>query len=233
MEENLNVKNEKGSITMFVLVGLLFMTSFLLISIGSNINKSKMAKEQFNIMSNIYSRGDGDENAYNRAYTALRKEKKQTLTTTAENTSTLEINKGYEGKLENLIIYGNSIQEGEPSTTNPSEIQSVGDLITDTSDENYGKYKVQIKATDANATTQNIISIYITAQLEKTDSYVDYIDFEEKKVIRKETTGETSTIEELSIIDYINMYEDYTKIEILTEIVPSKIEATYEGYTFE
>lgn len=217
MEENLNIKNEKGSITMFVLVGLLFMTSFLLISIGSNINKSKIAKEQFNIMSSIYSYGDGDENAYNRAYTALRKENKRILTTVVENSSTIELTKTFAQELYNIRIYGNT--------------NKVGDLVTSTSDTNYGKYKVQIKATDENATTQNIISIYITAQLEKTDSYVDYIDFEEKKVIREETTGETSTIEELSVIDSINMYEDYTKIEVVTNTIPSQLQVSYYGYT--
>ena len=50
----MNVRDKKGSITIFVLVGLLFMTGFLLISFGSNVNKSKVAKEQFNIMSSIY-----------------------------------------------------------------------------------------------------------------------------------------------------------------------------------
>lgn len=217
MEENLNVKNENGSITMFVLVGLLFMTSFLLISLGSNINKSKIAKEQFNIMSGIYSHGDGDENAYNRAYTALRKENKRILTTAVENSSTIELTKTFAQELYNIRIYGNT--------------NKVGDLVTSTSDTNYGKYKIQIKATDENATTQNIISIYITAQLEKTDSYVDYIDFEEKKVIREETTGETSTIEELSVIDSINMYEDYTKIEVVTNTIPSQLQVSYYGYT--
>lgn len=114
MEENLNVKNENGSIAMFVLIGLLFMTSFLLISLGSNINKSKIAKEQFNIMSSIYSYGDGDENAYDRAYTALRKKNKSILTTSVENSSTIELTKTFEDKLSNYRIYGNSATEKLP-----------------------------------------------------------------------------------------------------------------------
>ena len=35
----MKLKNDKGSITIFVLVGLLFMSAFLIISYGSNINK--------------------------------------------------------------------------------------------------------------------------------------------------------------------------------------------------
>ena len=34
-------------------------------------------------------------------------------------------------------------------------------------------------------------------------------------------------------IPELKAYEDYTKIEVLTEVAPSKIEATYDGYTFE
>ena len=35
----MNVRDKKGSITVFVLIGLLFMTSFLIISFGNNVNK--------------------------------------------------------------------------------------------------------------------------------------------------------------------------------------------------
>lgn len=47
-------KNEKGSITIFVLVALLFMSAFLMISYANNVNKSKIAKEQFEIINSIY-----------------------------------------------------------------------------------------------------------------------------------------------------------------------------------
>ena len=123
----MNVRESKGSITIFVLVGLLFMSGFLLISFGNNVNKSKIAKEQFNIMSGIYSHNDGDENAYERAYTNLRKKNAQLLTNSSKDTSTLELIKTFEDEVSNYRIYGNSIQDGTPSPTNPVEIQSVGD----------------------------------------------------------------------------------------------------------
>lgn len=106
MKESFNVKGKSGSVAIFVLVGLLFMSSFLIVSYAYNVNKSKVAKEQFDIISDIYSHKDGDANAYERAYTALRKKNKQTLTKTVENSSTLELERTYEENLVNYRIYG-------------------------------------------------------------------------------------------------------------------------------
>lgn len=47
-------------------------------------------------------------------------------------------------------IYGNSTQDGTPSTDSPVEIQSVGDLVTDTASEHYGKYAVPVKVSGKN-----------------------------------------------------------------------------------
>ena len=44
-----------------------------------------------------------------------------------ENSSNIEIENAVEGKLENLKIYGNSIQNGTPAPDNPVEIESIGD----------------------------------------------------------------------------------------------------------
>ena len=41
-------------------------------------------------------------------------------------------------------VYGNSVQDGTPTPDTPVEIQSVGDLVTDTASEYYGKYDVPI-----------------------------------------------------------------------------------------
>ena len=49
----MRLKNEKGSITIFVLVGLLFMSAFLIILYASNVNKSKIVDEQFDIINKI------------------------------------------------------------------------------------------------------------------------------------------------------------------------------------
>ena len=54
----------------------------------------------------------------------------------------MEYSKGK--NLRNYEIYGNSVQDGTPSPDTPIEIQSVGDLVTDTASEYYGKYKIPI-----------------------------------------------------------------------------------------
>lgn len=41
-------------------------------------------------------------------------------------------------------IYGNSVQNGTPAADTPVDIQSVGDLVTDTASEHYGKYDIPI-----------------------------------------------------------------------------------------
>ena len=146
----MKLRDNKGSITIFVLVGLLFMSSFLLLSYGSNVNKSKTAKEMFNIISDVYSYKDGDSNAYMRAYTELRKENAQEMTSSSQNTSTLELTKTFYGPVKNYKIYGNSIQNGTPSPANPVEVESVGDLVTDTTDVNYGKYRIPVKVSGKN-----------------------------------------------------------------------------------
>ena len=216
----MNVKSNKGSITVFVLVGLLFMTGFLIISFGSNVNKSKIAKEQFNIVSDIYSHKDGDENAYNRAYTTLRKKKAQTLTASIENSATLELTKTFASQIANIKIYGNT--------------DGVGNLVEDTADSNCGKYQIQIKISNEDGSVEETKNIYITSQLEKTDTYIDYFNYNNKNVVRLQIEDETeSIIETLSLEENINIYEDYTKIEILSEVAPSKMEVEYEGYKFE
>lgn len=54
----------------------------------------------------------------------------------------LEYSKGK--NIRNYEIYGNSVQDGAPSVDSPVEIQSVGDLVTDTESEYYGKYDVPV-----------------------------------------------------------------------------------------
>ena len=54
----------------------------------------------------------------------------------------MEYSKGK--NLRNYEIYGNSVQNGTPSPDTPIEIQTVGDLVTDTASEHYGKYDVPI-----------------------------------------------------------------------------------------
>ncbi|MBQ2946493.1 MAG: hypothetical protein IJE04_01395 [Bacilli bacterium] len=64
-------------------------------------------------------------------------------------------------KVENLIdivdykIYGNSVQGSVPTSSSPVEIESVGDLVIDESDDNYGKYKIPITISGNNLLDPN------------------------------------------------------------------------------
>ena len=84
--------------------------------------------------------------------------------------------------LRNYKIYGNSVQDGTPTTSNPVQIESVGNLITDINDVNYGKYKIPVTVSDG--TNSNTTNIYLNEPLCKIGNYVNYIDFKNQKIIR-------------------------------------------------
>ena len=87
--------------------------------------------------------------------------------------------KGSKGKkIRNYELYGNSVQDGTPSIENPVEIQSVGDLVTDTESE----HDVPITVTGTRIETTHI---YLDEPLRKIGDYADYIDFKNQKVVRK------------------------------------------------
>jgi hypothetical protein len=46
--------------------------------------------------------------------------------------------------LEDYTVYGNSTQDGTPTPDTPIDVVSVGDLVEDETDGNYGKYKIPI-----------------------------------------------------------------------------------------
>ena len=124
-----------------------------------------------------------------------------------------------------------------PTPSNPIEIESVGDLITDTNDINYGKYKIPVIV--GNTTT----NIYLDEPLRKVGDYSDYIDFKNQKefrnVIVNDDTG-TQTIENsytgttdssgTSIsLPNIPTIKGTTIFEIDTEIQPSSMYIKYKG----
>lgn len=211
MKENLNVKNENGSITVFVLVGLLFMVGILIISYGIVVNNSKIVKEQANIISQIYMPNNDINESYNEIYANLRKKNKQTKTTDEEHKSIIELSNTYAGKISDYKIYGSD--------------RGVGDLITDTTDANNKKYAIQVKISDSDEGNINskIYKIILNSPLNKNE----YIDYSQKKVIRNDSTEEDIELPELYT------YEDYTKIEILTENKPEQIIIKYTYYTLE
>ncbi len=89
-----------------------------------------------------------------------------------------------ESVLADYRIYGNSIQNGTPNPETPIEVESVGDLVTDENDINYGKYRIPVKVSGDNGNEQTF-NIILDEPLRKIGDYADYIDFEKKQVIRK------------------------------------------------
>jgi hypothetical protein len=112
----------------------------------------------------------------------------------------MEYSKGK--NMRNYEIYGNSVQDGTPSPATPIEVQSVGDLVTDTASEYYGKYDVPITVRGKNLlpiTTH----LYLDEPLRKVGDYADYIDFKNQKVIRnvfKQLLNATATYKKLNSV---------------------------------
>ena len=60
----MNLRNKNGSIMIFVLVGLLFMSAFLIISYANIVNKLKVVDEQYNIIDGVYMKNDNIVDSY-------------------------------------------------------------------------------------------------------------------------------------------------------------------------
>lgn len=99
-------------------------------------------------------------------------------------------------------IYGNSVQDGTPTPENPIEIQSVGDLVTDTSDSNYGKYKIPVKVTGKNLLNTRLWTSAITVS----GLTIQYLEDEDCFLING-----TSTDTRRFAQKYINLSIDKTK----------------------
>lgn len=108
--------------------------------------------------------------------------------------------------LINLKLYGNSVQDGTPTPDNPVEIRSVGELVTDEEDENFGKYKITIKASD-NKGNIKFFNIFANEPIRKLSNYreSDEIDFK-NKVIRRKIGSKIINGDESWIIQSTNDY---------------------------
>lgn len=124
-----------------------------------------------------------------------------------------------------------------PSPSYPIEIESVGDLVTDSSDTNYGKYKIPVS--DGTNTT----NMYLNEPLRKVGNYADYIDYKEQKVYRNvivnddsgeqtiensysgttDTTGTSVTLPNIPSLVGTTIYDVDTKVK------PSNMYIKYKG----
>lgn len=88
-----------------------------------------------------------------------------------------------DGFLLDYTIWGNSEQVGTPTPEEPIEVQSVGDLVIDEIDPNYGKYKIPVTVSGENGEETTTV-IYLDDPLRKIGDYVDYINFENQQHIK-------------------------------------------------
>lgn len=111
----------------------------------------------------------------------------------------------YVNEMIDIIDYtisGNSVQNGTPTPDAPIEIESVGDLVTDSSDTNYGKYKIPIKIS-----TKNLIDYSGTYTVKDTNYNGNF-----KKVVVDVPTGKTITAS--ADIDATAAYGDENTVSI-------------------
>ncbi len=102
-----------------------------------------------------------------------------------EGDGEVSLENSYNDKIYNAKITGNCFQEETPSPENPVSVMCVGDLVTE--GEHNGKYKIGVVAYNGNSDEEHF-DIYLDEPLCKIGAYEDYIDFENKKVIRNTST---------------------------------------------
>lgn len=211
----MNIKDKRGSITIFVLFGLLFMSAYLMISYANNLNKSKFAKEQFSFINSIYSHGDGIANSYTRFITSIRKKNKDILTASVEGKEELQLKRTYKGTLSNYRIYGNTAGVGKHDTTGI----------------NGNNYKFQVIVSNGDEQSETV-DIWLPRPLKKDGTKVDYIDYKEGVAVYVVGVEEEERI--YKGFNPIPTYEDITNIQIRSNNnPPSKIEVEYTGYTIK
>lgn len=236
----MKLKTQKGSISLLVLITVLFYSSFLLLLYAKNLNKTTTLVEKVKNMKTAYTNSTLEE-AYEQI---LNRALKEDNSKDNKDTSSIELNNIQSTTLTNYRIYGNENKEIE-NNQNPNTVANttttenivagnittenvtmedtqsrngVGDLITDESDANNGKYKIEIKVTNKSGETY---SKYI--YLNKPLLSGEYIDYETKKVVRNDNTTEDIDLPE------ITTYNEYTKIEIITKIKTPELIITYKN----
>ena len=105
-------------------------------------------------------------------------------------------------RMKQLEVYGESVQNGTPTPDAPVEVESVGELVTDVNDTNYGKYKIPVTVRGKNLydaksypmtvgyyvnATTGIIPI--SADYAATSSYIPCVNLQRKQITINYTGG--------------------------------------------
>lgn len=96
-----------------------------------------------------WSQSDKTKADYLKNKEELKKEldgKADALILESEKATRLVLTDTKEAPLVDYKIYGDSTQDGTPTPDNPVDVVSAGELVTDDTDVNYGRYKIPVKA---------------------------------------------------------------------------------------
>lgn len=100
-------------------------------------------------------------------------------------------------RMKELDIFGESVQNSTPTPEAPVEVESIGELVTDVNDANYGKYKVPVVVKGKNIFNPTVVSassIRTTGSPVTKNSYgttIDSTDFTDNKVVVTQVANES------------------------------------------
>lgn len=206
----MNLKNEKGSITVFVLIALLFMSAFLIISYTSNVNKSKVVREQLEIIESIYKmKIETTDNIYNKAtavptirdlpeiiYIGVNSIEEYIDSGDGEEIKTIEIiidgNKFYSENEMNEYIKENEAYVEKEITINVTN--SLGNITTKTQTVTF--------RTITGPVIKNLPSTIITNVTQLSDSYVSYDKLGKKEEIYTIVETSTDYTSAIALVEY-------------------------------
>lgn len=80
-------------------------------------------------------------------------------------------------RMRELLIYGNSMQDGTPTPETPVDVVSVGELVTDENNTNYGKYKVPVTVRGI-----NLFSMAKAGLTEQTINGITYTPLDDERI---------------------------------------------------
>ena len=181
----MKLKLQKGSVTIFVLIALLFYTSFLLLLYAANTNKLVSIKEKSDILKGIYEKNT-DNNSINELYI------KNTISNSQDVKKSTNKNDSYvncfadiddDGTVDGIIfvdLLTGSVRDTQKWTDN----NGVYTLPTDVTINNVNNYVIKSNYTDAKFGTHEVISPKTTGGKERfyimqltNFTTTDYIEF--------------------------------------------------------
>ena len=184
------------------------------------------------------------ENIIIKGYNCIKENNKFTCNNTGltkVNGTSILIDNNKTTEIENYRIYGNSIQNGEPTPDTPVEVESVGDLVTLDNCETYGsdacnnvgKYVIPIKVTgknlfDINNYSKESTKDYLQFNIDNLTVGRRYTFSSQKDITWLKISSEPSGYNSVSYDNFEHKFNQYK----FTMQKNSKISSASEQYLF-